>query len=103
MKTRAQQSGAKTLGPGKVLGVPELVLCIQMLLHAIAAEDRPALEHFLISFLPPRIVGLEGQPWINHHGKIRVVLEADGDAAKVGVGVQLHPLDRFAPGVRELH
>jgi hypothetical protein len=36
--------------------------------HAIAAEDRPTLEHLLITVLPPGIVGLERQPWINHHG-----------------------------------
>lgn len=28
VKARAQHNGAKTLGPGKAFGVPELVLCI---------------------------------------------------------------------------
>jgi len=53
--------------------------------HAIAAEDRPALEDFLISGFPSGIVGPERQPWINHHGEVSVVLETDGDAGKVGV------------------
>ena len=103
VKARAQRSGAKTLGPGKVLGVPELVLCIQMLLHAIAAEDRPALEDFLVPCFPSRIVGPEREPWINHHGQVCVVRKADGDAGKVGGGAEHNFLDRQSPHLRELY
>jgi hypothetical protein len=74
-----------------------------MLLHASAAEDRPALEHFLVPILPPGIVGPERQPWIYHHGEVRVVLKANGDAGKVGIGAQLDFLNCPAPSLWELH
>jgi hypothetical protein len=70
--------------------------------HAITAEDRPALEHLLVSVLPPGIIGLESQPWINHYGQVGFVLEADGDAGEIGVGAQRDLLNRQAPSLREL-
>jgi hypothetical protein len=74
-----------------------------MLLHAIAAEDRPALEHFLVPCFPSRIVGPEREPWINHHSQVCVVRKADGDAGKVGGGAEHNFLDRQSPNLRELY
>lgn len=74
-----------------------------MLSYAITAEDGPALEHLLISVLPTGIAGLESQPWINHHGEVRVVLEADGDAGKIGVGAEFDFLDCPTAYLWELH
>jgi hypothetical protein len=73
-----------------------------MLSHAIAAEHRPALEHFLFSLSPPGIVNPERQKWINHHGEVSVVLKADGDAGKVGIDAQFDFLNRAALGLRKL-
>jgi hypothetical protein len=71
--------------------------------HAIAAKDRPALEHLLISGLPRGIIGPERQPRINHNGQVGVVRRADGNAGKVGVGTQRDLLNRQAPNLRELY
>jgi len=56
--------------------------------YATAANHRPALEHLLVPVLPPRIISLEREPWIDHKSQIGVVLEADGDAGEVGVSAQ---------------
>src|SRR5579859_6912867 len=52
--------------------------------HSIASNDRPALEHLLLSGLPFGIIDSERQSGINHHGQVCIVLEADGEAGKVG-------------------
>jgi hypothetical protein len=70
--------------------------------YAIAANHRPAFEHLLISVLPPRIIGLEREPWIDYYGQVGFVLEADRDAGEVGIGAQRDLLNRQALNLREL-